>query len=289
MWRHVLIAGLFVLLAMQPVMAREQTAKITDPRKYVETICTHIRKSADKYGVPEAFLARLIWKESRFDPNAVSPKGAQGIAQFMPATARERGLADPFEPMQALDASASYLSELKSELGNWGLAASGYNAGPNRVKAWLLGLSTLPYETRDFVAAITGHSANDWRDEDFREPEFKLKPGTDFMTACTSLPSASLLYLNASLDPGLAPVGTWGVILASHFSRTKALSIFDRLQTQYPSVLKDEKPSVARRVNRSFGPKPRYEIQLAAETRRQANALCSKLRQAGGTCMVLRN
>jgi len=289
MWRRIIIAGLSVLLAMQGVMAQDQNTKITDPRVFIETICAHIRTTAGKHGVPEAFLARLIWKESRFDPNAVSPKGAQGIAQFMPATARERGLADPFEPIQAIEASASYLSELKSELGNWGLAASGYNAGPNRVKAWLLGLSTLPYETRDFVAAITEHSANDWRDKDFIEPEFELKPGTDFMTACTSLPSRNLLYLSASLDPGLAPIGTWGVILASHFSRTKALSIFDRLQTQYPSVLKEVKPSVARRVNRSFGPKPRFEIQLAADSRRQANALCSKLRGVGGTCMVLRN
>jgi len=52
------------------------------------------------------FFARLIWKESRFDIKAVSPAGAQGVAQFMPATAKRRGLADPFDPEQAIPASA---------------------------------------------------------------------------------------------------------------------------------------------------------------------------------------
>src|SRR5690606_41926809 len=63
------------------------------------------------------------------DLNAVSYKGAQGIAQFMPGTAEERGLADPFEPKSAIGHSASLLTDLRREFGNFGLAAAAYNAG----------------------------------------------------------------------------------------------------------------------------------------------------------------
>ena len=81
--------------------------------------------------------ARVIWQESCFDALAVSPKGAAGIAQFMPATASWHGLANPFDPIEALRHSAAYLRELLSQFGNLGLAAAAYNAGPARVSAWL--------------------------------------------------------------------------------------------------------------------------------------------------------
>src|ERR1700740_2587741 len=88
--------------------------------------------------LPEEFFPRLIWQESRFDPSAVSPAGAQGIAQFMPATAATRGLVNAFEPLAALRESASYLRELRTTFrGSLGLAAAAYNAGPAQVEGWL--------------------------------------------------------------------------------------------------------------------------------------------------------
>ena len=69
--------------------------------------------------------------------SAVSPKGASGIAQFMPQTADWHGLADPFDPIEALRHSAAYLRELRDQFGNLGLAAAAHNAGPGRVSAWL--------------------------------------------------------------------------------------------------------------------------------------------------------
>jgi soluble lytic murein transglycosylase-like protein len=77
--------------------------------------------------------------------------GAQGIAQFMPGTAQERGLADPFDPEQAIPAAASLLRDLSQRFGNLGLAAAAYNGGPNRVSAWLAGNGSLPAETQDYV------------------------------------------------------------------------------------------------------------------------------------------
>ena len=101
----------------------------------VATICGLIAGNAEAVGMSKAFFARLIWKESRFDAAALSPVGAQGIAQFMPYTAAERGLSDPYDIAEAIRHSALYLRDLKAELGNWGLAAAAYNGGPNRVKA----------------------------------------------------------------------------------------------------------------------------------------------------------
>src|SRR5205814_6611619 len=66
---------------------------------------------------------------------AVSPKGAEGIAQFMPGTAAERGLANPFDPEQAIPHAARFLAELKRRFGNLGMAAAAYNAGPARVRS----------------------------------------------------------------------------------------------------------------------------------------------------------
>jgi soluble lytic murein transglycosylase-like protein len=65
---------------------------------YTADVCTAIAVYAAHYALPEGFLARLIWQESRFDPAAISPVGAQGIAQFMPGTARLRALRNPFDP-----------------------------------------------------------------------------------------------------------------------------------------------------------------------------------------------
>src|SRR5262249_10047145 len=131
------------------------------------SICLLLESAAQAHGLPFEFFARLIWQESRFKPNAVGPmtrhgQRAQGIAQFMPATASERGLFDPFNPVAALPKSAEFLEELHAQFGNLGLAAAAYNAGPGRVRDWLAGRGGLPAETRNYVIAITGRSADDW-------------------------------------------------------------------------------------------------------------------------------
>src|SRR5205085_3311744 len=77
-------------------------------------------------------------------------------------TAAERGLFDPFDPVQALPKSAEFLKELRDQFGNLGLAAAAYNAGPQRLRNWLAGTATMPQETRNYVMAITGRSVEDW-------------------------------------------------------------------------------------------------------------------------------
>jgi hypothetical protein len=127
-----------------------------------EEICQMIEEAASGEALPFEFLARLIWQESKFNPQAVSPAGAQGIAQFMPKTATGRGLANPFEPAAALHESAEFLRELLDRFGNLGLAAAAYNAGPKRVQDWLDRRNALPRETQQYVHIITGHRPEVW-------------------------------------------------------------------------------------------------------------------------------
>ena len=129
------------------------------------TLCGIVEASAKTEGLPIAFFTKLIWRESSFRPTAVSPAGAQGVAQFMPGTASERGLVDPFDPASAIPASAKFLGELKRRFGNLGLAAAAYNAGQTAVGNWLAGKGSLPFETQDYVLAITGRDAEEWRSD----------------------------------------------------------------------------------------------------------------------------
>ncbi len=121
-----------------------------------------ISDAASRTGLPYAFLYRLLRQESGLRADAVSPKGALGIAQFMPATALERGLTDPFDPSQAVIKAAELLRDHTARFGNLGLAAAAYNAGPGRVERWLAGTSDMPQETRDYVQIITGRVVEDW-------------------------------------------------------------------------------------------------------------------------------
>src|SRR6476659_9259029 len=132
-----------------------------------ESICLMVEAAARANNLPAEFFARVIWQESRFQADAIGPmtrrgKRAQGIAQFMPGTAAERNLLDPFDPVQALPKSAEFLQELRGQFGNLGLAAAAYNAGQRRVQDWLNGTGTMPAETRSYVRAITGRPVDEW-------------------------------------------------------------------------------------------------------------------------------
>jgi soluble lytic murein transglycosylase-like protein len=136
--------------APPPPPAHQEAADVPT----ADDVCRTLEEAAAENGLPVEFFARVIWQESRFNPRAVSPKGAAGIAQFMPQTASWHGLANPFDPIEALRHSAAYLRELRDRFGNLGLAAAAYNAGPGRVSAWLTSHRSLPGETRNYVAII---------------------------------------------------------------------------------------------------------------------------------------
>jgi hypothetical protein len=108
--------------------------------------------SAAKWNVSAALLAAQLMAESNFNPFAVSPVGAEGIAQFMPGTAASYGLADPFDPVEAIDAQAHLMSDLIRQFGSPELALAAYNAGPAPVEACAC-VPAIP-ETSAYVARI---------------------------------------------------------------------------------------------------------------------------------------
>lgn len=120
---------------------------------------TYIRTAAERYGVPVALLREQLRQESGFNPNAGSPAGAQGIAQFMPATAASMGV-DPWNPVSAIDGAARLMSQyLKDYAGDVSKALAAYNAGPGAVAKYG---GVPPYaETQDYVRRILAASGTD--------------------------------------------------------------------------------------------------------------------------------
>ncbi|WEK51759.1 MAG: lytic transglycosylase domain-containing protein [Candidatus Kaistia colombiensis] len=284
----------------------------------VQTLCRLIETAADAEGLPRDFFTRLIWRESSFRPHVTSGAGAQGIAQFMPGTAEEQGLDDPFDPELAIPASAKYLRSLKDRFGNLGLAAAAYNAGPTRLARWIERGGYLPMETEDYVAFITGRSVQDWkggqierldppkpeagapepRPSDPRPAEARNadpNPARKQPAAaraepkardCATLVAAIRAYRPSLIEGAYAP---FGVQLSGNFSKSIAIASYHRQVARYPSLL-EGKPTlilgsrVAGRGRRAF-----YRVRLPADTLAKANQICNSLQKLGGACVVLRN
>ncbi len=246
-----------------------------------EQVCAMIESAAAAHGLPPAFLTRLIWQESAFRSHAVSPKGAQGIAQFMPGTAAERGLADPFDPEQAIPKAAELLADLGKKFGNFGLAAAAYNGGPNRVAAWLAGTGGLPAETRDYVEIVTRHAAEDWQDGRRSAETVKLPGGTCLQTAEAIALQEPRRFAGSTLT---AP---WGVQIAGSFNRRAALAVYGRARRAMGALLTGEPMILGRRApGRGFA--RFWQIRAPAPSRAAADALCAKIHAAGGACAALK-
>jgi hypothetical protein len=250
-----------------------------------DDICRAVEEDAAENGLPVEFFARVIWQESRFNALAVSTKGAQGIAQFMPRTADWHGLADPFNPVEALKHAASYLRELRDRFGNLGLAAAGYNAGPGRVSEWLAGARTLPGETRNYVAVITGWTADEWASP---SPPQNADTTIPQGVPCTRL--ANLILAPKEKAQSIAAyVPRWGVEIAAHLSESKAWEIYRDVQKRYAALIGDREPIVLHKQIPGMGRARRYIITIADDERAPLAKLCASLTTAGGACVVLRN
>lgn len=260
-----------------------------------EAMCLMIESAARESSLPLEFFARVIWQESRFQPGAVGPvtrsgERAQGIAQFMPGTANERGLLDPFNPVQALPKSAEYLAELREQFGNLGLAAAAYNAGPRRVQEWLAGTGPMPQETRNYVLAITGSTVEEWAKagKGGKQPErIKTSSCRELMALLRQAPNPFVAGLEQRVT--LAAARQWGVQLAAGFSRDKALAMYGRAVSRLSGVIGNRDPSILSSRLRSRGAATFYQVRFGADTRGEADDLCNRIRKAGGACFVLRN
>jgi hypothetical protein len=285
----------FVTPSVEELAIPQTGLQPTSDAGTAEAICLMIESAARANGLPLEFFARVIWQESRFQADAVGPmtrygSRAQGIAQFMPGTALERGLLDPFNPVQALPKSAEFLAELRDQFGNLGLAAAAYNAGPRRVQEWLAGSGGMPGETRNYVLVITGSPIEDWAKagKGGRMPE-SAPPTTcrDLVALLHRAPNPFVTQLEQHVK--LAAAKTWGVQLAAGFDRNKALAMYARAVKNLSAVIGDRDPSILSSVQRSRGAHAFYQVRFGADTRPEADDLCNRIRKAGGACFVLRN
>src|SRR5215510_13658990 len=295
-----LVFVLLVVLATAPHLAAQDAAETPDrvptasndeaSREVRQSICLLLESAAHANGLPIEFFVRLIWRESRFRPTAIGPltrsgKHALGIAQFMPGTAAERNLLNPFNPIEALPKAAEFLKDLRNQFGNLGLAAAAYNAGPGRVRAWMTGAASIPAQTRAYVWAVTGNSVDEWATG--RDVKAKTESGVSCETLMARLKRPPTTFLAALQQHVVAgAIQPWGAILGAHKSRPEILDRYAALQQKFSEVLAGRDPIL---LERGRGSLPRYQVRVGAESRAAANDICKKIHSSGGDCVVLRN
>src|SRR5262249_34272227 len=141
-------------LSMMPASARPRLASndaapaATDADlEATEALCLMIESAAKANDLPLQYFARVIWQEGHFEVD-----GAPAAISVL----------DPFDPVQALPRAAEFLSELRAQFGNLGLATAAYRFGPAQLRAWLSGRGAIPREMRNYVLSVTGLSVDDW-------------------------------------------------------------------------------------------------------------------------------
>jgi len=290
------LACSYAVALLLMIAAHAQPADETQPAPAAPTspdvqqsMCMLIESAANANALPVEFFARVIWQESRFSPDAVGPvtrngKRALGIAQFMPGTAAERNLLDPLNPVEALPKSAEFLSDLRRQFWNLGLAAAAYNAGPRRVRDWLAGSGSMPSETRRYVEAITGASIDVWAHGADPPAQDKGANCTELRAMLKTPPNTFVAALQDHVVTGT--MQPWGAILGANRSRDQILARYALLQQRYADVLSGLDPIL---IDHRVGPLPRYQIRIGAATRGDANTLCARIHRHGGDCVVLRN
>lgn len=253
---------------------------------YSRDLCRAIERFSFEHDLPPEYFARLIWRESLFRADAVSYKGAEGIAQFMPGTAKLRGLKDSFDVVEALGASSLYLSDLRAEFGNLGLAAAAYNAGEAGLRTFLRN-GRLPLETRDYVFAITGYPVETWRDDPPKQAAESLDPARSFLSGCINL--AVSRNLREPILIQSADWAPWAVQLAANFDPGVANRLMRQSIARLPEPLRSERALIVRQKRVKPGMRPKYQARIGRETREEAVELCDAIRRVGVACAAVKN
>lgn len=252
---------------------------------FVYDLCNQLKSSSERHGLDTGFFTRLIWQESRFDPNAKSHANAMGIAQFIRSTAKLRGLSDPYNPAEALEKSAEYLADMERRFGNLGFAAIGYNGGETRATNFKAGTNGLARETVDYVKIITGVSAEAWRDAPPETLDLALEPGKPFLPACYEMAAKRRISKPPSFEPeyGLKP---WGVELAFGATGKQARASYTQKTGSCRALLRRERldliPVKTRRGSYVMA-------RIGRNTQGNARKLCLQLSRTGCRCTVKRN
>jgi hypothetical protein len=271
---------------------------LTDPAERNEvqdSLCLMVESAAKANDLPLRFFAHVIWQESHFRAEAIGPmtrsgQRARGIAQFMPGTARERGLLDPFNPVQALPKAAEFLAELRNQFGNIGFAAAAYNAGPRRLRDWLDGTGGMPAETRNYVLATTGRGLEDWvaigKNGKILDGE-KKATCAELVALFRQEPNQFVSQLNQSVARAIAM--PWGIQMATGFNRNQALAAYANVINSLGTVVDKQAHSTRQPILvRTRGTSSFYQVRIGVNSRSEADRLCKQIRLAHGACLVKR-
>lgn len=256
------------------------------PAHFVHDTCQAIEAFATRNDLDPGFFARLIWQESRFDPNALSPANARGIAQFIDSTAALRGLLDSYNPAEALEHSAQYLGEMARKYGSAGLAAVGYNGGERRAEGLIAGTGGLARETVNYVQIITGLTAETWRDDPPKAHDFRLSKVLPFQPACHDLARNRRLTKYPRPEPTLKP---WGVQVAFGTSTAAARAKVQALRSSCRAALSGETFDYVYEKSRASPRGGYYMARVGRNSRNDAWKLCGKIKAQGCICAVYPN
>lgn len=259
------------------------------PSHFVFDTCQAIEIYAEANALDPGFFARLIWQESRFDPNALSHADAMGIAQFIASTAKLRGLLDPYNPAEALEYSAEYLGELRRRYGNHGLAAVAYNGGEKRADGLVARTGGLARETIDYVKIITGLPAEIWRDAAPEEPDFRLDGEKPFQKACQEMARNRRLTAYPKQVPGKPVLKKWGVQMAFGITEKRALAQYRQRAKSCRGLVDGRQPDLVWGKSRASPKGGYFFARLGHDTRDAAWNLCRRLKARGCICAVYKN
>ncbi|WP_366140030.1 lytic transglycosylase domain-containing protein [uncultured Pelagimonas sp.] len=259
------------------------------PSHFVFDTCQAIEAFAKDSNLDPGFFARLIWQESRFDPNALSHANARGIAQFIPSTAKLRGLRDPYNPAQALEYSAEYLGDMSVRFGNHGLAAIGYNGGERRAKGLMAGTGGLARETVNYVKIITGFPAEVWAHNPPKTHDYRLQKDKPFQQACYELARKRKLSKYPPLEPPEPKLKKWGVQMAFGVTKKRALAQYKERSRRCSAAVKGEKPDLVWQKSRASPKGGYFMARIGRNSRDSAWKLCRRLKSSGCICAVYRN
>lgn len=275
-WRPLLlVVGVIAGASGMPgVLAQSQ------PQEPMEqAICRLVETAAKGHDLPVAPFTRLIWRESSLAGTAESHAGSAGLVPAMPKTAGPSAAPVPFDPEAAIPAAARHLVGLRDRFGNLGLAAAGYSAGPDAVARWLEGGPGLPEPTQDYVRFVSGRAVEDWR----AGPSAVAPRET---AGCPATVSGIRANAPSLMEGAYAP---YGVQLSGNTTKESAIRSYQDVAARFPALLGDQATLVVGSSLPSRGRGAYYRVRLPAPDGRSASAFCERLRQAGGTCIVLRN
>jgi hypothetical protein len=287
-----LAGAIIVALATSSVAAADENAasgqsnEIRQPESEASPptparFCQALATAAVANDLPVVFFTRLIWQESRFNPDSVSRAGAQGIAQFMPDTARLNRLEDPFNPHESIVKSAQLLRDLHRQFGNLGFAAAAYNAGPGRVRDWIAAHRLLPDETQAYVRLVTGRTIEEWTSG--QNVSLNLTAVKDLPCDQGAIPA----NLGVPLSQKIATPKPWGVEVVGGPTNDKALARYREWLPKYAAIVGGREPKLV--VRGIIGNMGAVRVHVATDTRGEADKICAQLSAAGAYCEVWRN